>query len=68
MKVVKYYCDACKKEVESEKEFVKVPYANKSWNYYNNGEEEIIEKEICRDCLESLSNHLDEMSKNNKDS
>lgn len=66
MRIVKYYCDACKKEIENEKDFIKVPYRSKSWNYYNNGEEEIIEKEICKDCLESLSNHLDEISKNNK--
>lgn len=68
MKITKYYCDACKKEVESEKDFIKVPCISKSWSYYDDGDEEIIEKEICMDCLESLSNHLDKISKNNKDS
>lgn len=67
MKVVKYYCDVCKKEVESEKDFVKIPYISKPWDYYNNGKEEIIEKEICKICLESLSSYLDKISKNNKD-
>lgn len=67
MKIVKYYCDICKKEVESEEDFIKVPYISKSWNYYEEDNEEIIEKEICRDCLESLSNYLDKISKNNRD-
>lgn len=67
MKIVKYYCDICKKEVESEEDFIKVPYISKSWNYYDNDDEEIIEKEICKDCLESLSSYLDKICKNNKD-
>ena len=64
MKVVKYYCDICKKEVESEKDFVRVPYISKSWNYYNNDDEEILEKEICINCLESMSEYLGQHSGN----
>lgn len=64
MKVIKYYCDVCKKEVENEKDLIKIPYIGNSWNYFEENDEEILEKEICIGCLKNVSNHLNEISKN----
>lgn len=63
MKIIKYYCDVCKKEVESEKDFIKIPYINNSWDYFVEDNEEILEKEICIECLKNISNYLNKISK-----
>lgn len=60
MKVVKYYCDICKKEVENESSFIKIPYPDKTWNICSD------KKEICIDCMLKIANFIDKNTVDDK--
>ena len=54
VKIVKYYCDCCEREVESENDLYKQNVLD-NMIYTDDGSKAIIQYDICIDCLYDLS-------------
>lgn len=60
MKVVKYYCDICNKEVKGDSELYAVDCINDSWNSFVELSRcsHLERKDICVECLEKMTKFL----------
>lgn len=66
MKIIKYYCDICKQEVENEEKLLDMPCLPSKWASLVGEENNIIYMEICNNCLEDISNYMHDKRKKNK--
>lgn len=64
MMVIKYYCDMCEREVQ-EDELREIPFVDTLWDKECT-KEDLLEKEICFNCIERISDYIRGVQKENK--